>query len=58
MKLECTKQEFRKMIIACNQSVSCMNCMFTKFCSEVDMDKGEFIASIVEIVPEVKDERY
>ena len=54
MKLECTKQEFRKMIVACNESTSCFSCAFRNFCTEADVDKGEFIANIAEIVSEVE----
>ena len=54
MKLQLTKNDFRKMIIACNESTSCFSCAFRNFCTEADVDKGEFIASIAEIMPDAE----
>ena len=54
MKLQMTKSDFRKMIIACNESASCFSCAFRNFCTEADVDKGEFIAEIAEIAPEAE----
>lgn len=52
MKIQCTKHDFRKMIIACNESQSCFSCAFKQYCTEADVEKGEFIANIAEIVPD------
>lgn len=52
MKLQCTKHDLRKMIIACNESTSCYSCALHSYCTEMDGDKGEFIADIAEIVSE------
>jgi positive regulator of sigma E activity len=54
MKLQLTKNDFRKMIIACNESTSCFSCAFRNFCTEADVDKGEFIANIAEIMPDAE----
>ena len=50
MKLECTKHDFASMVIACNESGSCHSCAFRDYCRDLNKDKGEFIADIVEIV--------
>ena len=57
MKLECTKNEFVKLIIACKESTSCYNCALQEICTLVDKDKGIFIAEIAEIVPD-KEEKH
>ena len=51
MKLQCTKYDFRKLMIACNESTSCFSCAFRHYCIEENKDKGELIADIVEVVP-------
>ena len=51
MKLQCTKYDLRKMIIACNESTSCFSCALHNYCAESNKDKGELIADIAEIVP-------
>lgn len=52
MKLQCTKGDFRKLIIACNESTSCFSCAFQDYCVNDNYDKGELIADIAEIVVE------
>lgn len=54
MKLECTKHDFASMVIACNESGSCHSCAFRDYCRDLNKDKGEFIADIVEIVPDTE----
>ena len=47
MIIQCNKQEFRKMIIACNESTSCFSCALRDFCTELpNHGKGEFIADV------------
>ena len=45
MIIQCNKQEFRKMIIACNESSNCYECVLRSFCTELpNHEKGEFVA--------------
>ena len=54
MKFQMTKEDFRKLIISCNESTSCFSCAFNKYCVELNKDKGELIAEIAEIVPDAE----
>lgn len=49
IEIKCDRYDFKNMIIACNESTSCFSCIFHKFCVEENLDKGEFIADIVDI---------
>lgn len=55
MKLQCTKREFKDMIIACNESASCLNCALRNYCGE--KEKGELIADVAEIVPDEEESK-
>lgn len=51
MIIQCNKQEFRKMIVSCNESSSCMNCALHGLCDELpNLEKGEFIADCVQMM--------
>lgn len=45
MKIYCTKQEFRKLIVDCEESKACPNCALYNICDS-QLVKGEFIANI------------
>ena len=46
MKIYCTKQEFRKLIVNCQKSISCSNCALNSICEPNVDEEGEFIANI------------
>ncbi len=52
MIIKCTKMEFAKMLLRCDQSTSCTDCILNNICSETDKDGIEVLVEITELVKE------
>lgn len=57
MIIKCTKQEFKNMIVSCQESSSCFCCALKEFCLDENIHanekhKGDLLPIIVDIVPD------
>ena len=46
----CTKHEFKNMIVNCNESASCYNCVLKHICENNEADKCAVLTNIVELI--------
>ena len=50
MKIYCTKHEFKKLIVNCNESTYCYCCVLGNICENNEADKCEVLINIVELI--------